>query len=647
MWSASSTSTTRFSGLSENLTNIFKNNHAIYPAGGTKMNIRIYHSVHESHPAPPAERTKINLHQTANVAFAVVLLTLSGILPLLSARTEAEILPDYDLEVSKTVVNISPLTDVGSFNAVITNQCMHTLTIHLSVSSEGSLSCSPAESDFTLAPGVDTTTTIGIFAPYSTPAGVYEVAIRANITQVDGAPVQSGKVRHASLIAVIPEIHSVNAKPLTLSAEPGKALTARIALNNSGNAPEWASLRFCNTTGVMGYAGVGYIRVPAGGSADYPVLITVPEGAEGSKKLEFDIVSLSNEERLSRGDIIVDIQGKKSNSAGGPLLSGPAMLTATAFILIVGLILVQWTRKTGWKRAERGLSGEGRPLPHLPLVGILVALLILLSSAQGAGAQFDKRVSVSPPNGEINPSPLSEGGNTVTIEVTVYNDNTSVEQVIEASVNAPGLVTGYVKEHRVPSQGSTTFPVSFGVNKEAAHSLVEAKISIKTIERDGIPTGSIEGQPVNAGAMIQITPYSLPEAVPDSFAVKRADAGNLSLTIQNSGNAQDDICITVGNAGELESRGVHFSNTSISAGPIDAGGSAHLNMAFTDTGKDRDFTVIHLTTNGSLVPDTAGECTVVMAKDVKHTGGSDSPFIPAPLIILALLAALVVRRRRR
>ena len=589
----------------------------------------------------------MNSHQTAKVEFVAVLFILTGILSLLSVQTGAEALPDYDIDLNKTVVNISSVTGLGSFNVIITSHCVHTITVHLSVSSEKPLLCTPAESDFTIAPGASTTTTITASAPYSAPSGVYEITILANITKADGLPVQNGKERHASLIAVMPRIHSLTGNTLTVSAEPGKAITAKITLNNTGNAPEWASLRFHNSTGVMGYAGVGYIRIPAGGSADYPVLITVPkETKESTRSLEFDVVCLSNEERLTGGNIMVHIQVKKSNSAGNPTLSGPAMLASTAFVLIAGFILVPGIRKTGWKRAEPGQSGRGQPLPTLALPGILVALLILLSSAQGAGAQFNKRVEVSQSSVGINPSPLVEGGNTMTIEVTVYNDNTSMEQVIEASINAPGLATGYVKEHRVPAQGHTTFPVSFGANKEMSYGAVRAQILINTIERDGVPTGSVEENHVSVPSTILIPSYSLPEAVPDSFVVKRADAGNLSITIQNSGNAEDEIRLTVKNAEEVENRGVHFSNTSINAGHINAGGSAHLKMEFTVFGEDREFTVIRLTTNGTLVPETVGECTVVIAKDSEHTGGSDSSFIPAPLIIPALLAALFVWRRR-
>ena len=452
-------------------------------------------------------REKQSGRSTPLITILALAILMTGIL-VIPENADAEITPEYQLELSEEIVHINPETGVGTFTLTMYSHCIHTITLEVTASVPG-LQISPAQSTVTLGSHQSTTINFAIAKTADVPSGYTTGSISVVVTHVDGVPA-TGKERTASFIVSVHRDQAFSVLTGDLEVIRGAASSRSVKIHNIGNSADFYTLQFLENEGkVAAYPAVNSIRFSREQIDGYPIIITVPAGYGGDEVvLNYRISSITNLDEYYDGALVVHIvdgegSGQTTSSSSDDdwdLMDFESSETTlvigilTVIILIGALLFISKKRSKPPKdEPDNDYGSEDQPDNDYrsddepdhdfrkEALGILIILMLssipMVSDQASAQITGDFTISVNPGAISLNVSPFgSEFSGTACTTLTI-NSSSLYRRTFQVSVSLPGGLTGYVAEHIVEGDSSKSFPMAIAVEKENEYSQIQGTIN--------------------------------------------------------------------------------------------------------------------------------------------------------------------------
>jgi len=498
---------------------------------------------------------------TLIIGFIIILLA-QGL--EVSETGKGEVVPDYHLDLDTTIVHLrSEDNNLATFTLAIMNNCVHTLTIRVTVNGPG-LSISPEMSTEMVPPYATRSLPIAVAALLKAPPAVQTVDIYSEVTHADGVPV-SIKERNASVVVMIHRYQSVEVGPEEVQVEKGKAERHDITVSNTGNSIDYFGLNFTSDDEfIRGYPEVNYVEVEAGESTEFPVVVTVASGTDKTEMdLDFMVFSFSNPDVEVDGKLTVEIMKPATRGNGGvPLGLGLLLLGPIALLFVFLTHLYGWPNSTLKGRVSFDFPSMSIPSSSRCHIIFLVSfsLLISLAIAPVTYAQVLPEIDVTTGSSiQLDASPLTADHLASGATTVIVSSDSLQEMTVEVIVDAAGVgAFGYVKEHRVPPLGSAEFQVSTATMKGSQYRHTVGTVEVRVTEVDGVPfTGISEAQ---GGFFVLHEPYSLIKLEPkkNAIEIEEGETVTLSFDVSYNGNAMDTVTFEFPGQDHLEGHGFEF-----------------------------------------------------------------------------------------
>ncbi len=596
--------------------------------------------------------------------------------PLQKDHAAGQAAPDFDIEVSTTHIFVNSDNNfIGTFNILVINQCLHSLTVEVTTNCPGA-TVSPATATVTVAPGATSTVNIAVASSSSTSATLAIAGVQAEIVQVDGAPL-SGKSRYANVLVQFQRYSQINMITGQIEVEKGAANARNIKFQNLGNFADHFCLELQDGDPVTGYPLMDVLTAAPSEEVLYPVVFTVPEQtSETSVKIRYRIWSLVNPGTQVNGTITLNIRENAGSNENQIMISpfhgfimtsgGCLVLLFLALYLHRGRLRTKDSRVHGsfksrksidpvlhahdtngsqnpilWSMNVRGSLRHGSHVVSVFVLTILFLGIIITSFPSTSEAQVgtDFTIMINPATRQVDPSPFTPDENAIsTCEVTLTSES-SMELVVQCSVN--GGFAGYVREHRIPPGGQTSFEVACGIQKEMKGEQFMYIQTAEVIEVNGVPFNS--GNPVSAGFNVETQAYSFPIIIPQRSAVqmKTDEPMTITVVIVNDGNRYEEIEISSPEKSDLETGGFTFTGF-LESVSLDPENNKIFEIGVTSA-KDpsHEFTILTIQITSDMEEDRTSSCTIVFASSVTEDDGDDD-FIPGAgpaIICMAILLA--------
>lgn len=581
----------------------------------------------------------------------VFVLLIIGILPF-SGPAGAAVLPDYDIRIDSPLVHLHYLEgNSGSMILTLVNQCFHQLTISVTTEGDG-LMTQPTETTIILPNGIGASRNLSIAAalPYESPAGTYEISILTRIIRLDGAFIENGKERHARVIVLAHRHHDVGIETDHLQAVKGTAVLGAVVLENLGNAPDYFSLETATAGEITFLPAVDFMRADLGETIEYPVILIATNDAmdPSHHTIDVTVTSLCDKEFRMNRTIIIEVVDYADELETVMNRSGPGGMV---WLSAVGLMMIFLWCIVVVKRSDR--SPRSVSLVLFLSISMLTTILPVDLLAY-ANAQVVPEIEFTvEPVPELDISPLSPDEWSVGVFNMTFTDGEPEEHVIRCTVDAPGHIFGFVREHRVRSNGTITFSVTVAKRGDLVFSQSAGNVFIEIIERQGVSamgTGSMQ-----SGFFLTTTDYSLPTLSFSRTIIDRAHGRQATpdIVLTNHGFRNDGIRLAVEDSITLEEQGYVLSafpdRIYLDRGEIS---SASCEVIFP---KDLapGITVMEVSATGESPGNNSavGRATLVLLHG--DDGGEDTELwyehwqmIALPPLLIAIVLVVFVRRRR-
>jgi len=567
---------------------------------------------------------------------------------------KAEVTQDYDIHLDTTLIhlfyehgNVAPVT------LILENQCAHQLTLTIT-SGSTHLMISPALTTIILPPGTGSTREmkISVLLPFEGTAGTYQLMITTKVTRVDGAFIENGRERHASVLALVHRYHMVDVETGYVQVPSVGAVTRTILLNNTGNDRDYFSLEFTSTDDIMCYPAVDYLEIGKGEIGEYPIILVLGKGTpEGETTIELKIRSLCDDNSIFNRilTIFIDEEIKEKDTTHSILSSS---------LIIMGIILLtilfSLLSRPIWR--SRIMKFIRSPFHSYCFLLIITGSMLLLPISTSTQAQPVPESSITI-DGSMNldASPFTPDEASVEMLTVTISSDEPDEQVVVIVFDSPNVQFGHVREHRIPANGQRSFTLRAGVSKGSRNIKTVGNLFIRTIEREGVAVNDGSGN--QTGFFISLKPYSHP-MITTEYSILQTNLGRpltLEIELTNRGNAMDLYHIDVDNREELEGVGITVSNAIVTKN-LEPNQTSHpiffLNVP---SNLPEKYILIRFVAHGEMdSPENGGRgCTLLLVDGDDGKEDTGFPVIERNLeiagiaIALCCGAVLYMRRRRK